>query len=223
MYLKNNRVANILLVSLLVLITAASQTLPAKSEEVVGQQAASRELLLKTQNDITVEITSAKVINTGAELGICYTTPDNGEWRPMPGQLLYGAYEVYPDEIEFLEGESMADGKNPGTRCALIRYRIADLSTLAAPVKFSILQFYAPGREMYTPCEELQQRLNTSPKAQAYGLKAGCTLSSDGNVSVMLVEHDPSVTETEAGKTLDQIAKAEVDGPWEFTIKELER
>ena len=179
--------------------------------------------LSKTQNDITVEVTSAKIVGTGIEIGVCYTAPDNGEWRPMPGHLFYDDYEVFPDEIEFLAKEILADGKNAGTRCALIRYRIEDLNTFVTPVEFSILQVYAPGREMYTPCQELQQRLDTNPKARAYGLKANCTEASDGNVFVTLAGHDPSVANDEASEMLDKIAKAEFAGPWEFTINEIER
>ena len=194
MHTKTSRVVNIIVVSLLILTTSISiglyfsqpqgtalannvpaqqipQEQPAQAviEQATHQEASlkTQETLSKTQNDITVEITSAKVISTGVEIGICYTAPDNAEWRPMPGLLLYGEYEGYPDEIEFLEGEILADGKNTGTRCALIRYRIDDPNTLATPVEFSIIKFYAPGREMYTPCQELQQRLDSNPKAKA--------------------------------------------------------
>nr|MDQ3004089.1 hypothetical protein [Chloroflexota bacterium] len=186
-------------------------------------QDASKDVLSKTQNDIMVEISSAKVINTGVEIGICYTAPDNGEWRPLPGHLFYDKYEVYPDEIEFLADEILADGKNTGTRCALIRYRIEDLNTLTTPVEFSILRFYAPGREMYTPCQELQQKLDSNPKAKAYGLKAKCTETSDGGISVSLIDHDKSVSKDKASKALDEIAKGEVIGLWEFTITEIEK
>lgn len=92
---------------------------------------------------------------------------------------------------------------------------------ISAPMRFSILRFYAPGREMYTPCQELQQRLNTNPKANAYGLKANCTDGSDGTISVTLIENNKSVTKDKASKLLDEIARAEVDGPWEFTITEI--
>jgi len=199
------------------------QSIPNQKQPIkISPEVINEEVLTRTVNDIVVEITSAQSI-TGMEIGICYTTPDNGEWYPMPGHLFYGKYEVYPDEIEFLDNEILADGKNTGTRCALIRYLIDDLSTLTTPIEFSILQFYAPGREMYSPCEELQQRLDTNPKAQAYGLKMECKEASDGNVSVTLVGHNQSVAKEEAGKTLDEIAEAEVVGPWEFTINELER
>jgi hypothetical protein len=245
MHTKNNRVRNILVVSLLVLATGisagfyfsrpqtvalansepAQQSLPVpeKTADAVMLQDASEDVLSETQNEITVEITSAKVISTGVEIGICYTTLDGGEWYPMPGLLFYDKYEGYPDEIEFLEGEILSDGKNTGTRCALIRYRIDDLNTLVTPVEFSILKFYAPGREMYTPCQELQQRLDTNPKAKAYGLKAKCVENSDGTISATLLDHAKSVSNDHAKQALDKIAKAEVVGPWEFTINEIER
>ena len=35
--------------------------------------------LSKTNNDIKVDVTSARIISTGIEIGICYTAPDNGE------------------------------------------------------------------------------------------------------------------------------------------------
>lgn len=245
MYNKNNRAANIFVVSLLVLATAVSigfyfsrpqtaalannkpaqESLPAseKPADVVMPQDASKTVLSKTQNDITVEITSTKIISTGVEIGICYTTLDGGEWYPMPGHLFYGEYEVFPDEYEFLEGEILADGKNTGTRCALVRYRIEDLSTITTPLKFSVLRFYAPGREMYTPCQELQQRLDTNPKAKAYGLQAKCTQAGDGSVSLALTGNNKSVTDEKASKLLNDIAKAEVVGLWEFTITTIEK
>lgn len=249
MHTKRSKITNVIVISLLVLTTIISvgfylsrpqtvasannepaqqaQALPGasieKPAETSIQQSASQDVLSKTQNDITVKITSAKVISTGVEIGVCYTAPDNGEWRPMPGHLFYGEHEVLPDEIEFLDNEMVADGKNTGTRCALIRYRIDDLNILTTPVEFSILRFYAPSREMYTPCQELQQRLATNPKAKAYGLKAKCTETGDGNISVMLADHSRSIANEKASKVLDEIAKAEVAGTWEFTINDIER
>lgn len=240
---KNNKVTNILIVSLLVLIASVSigfyfsrpqasvlasnvlvpQTVQGEPVEAVIQQNVNRVTFSKKQNDITVEITSTKIIATGIEIGICYTALDNGEWRPMPGHLFYGTYEIYPDEIEFMPDEKLANGKNTGTRCALIRYRVDDPGTLAVPVEFSILQFYAPGREMYSPCQELQQRLSTNPKANAYGLKAKCEETSDGNIAVTLVDNDKSVAKDKASKLLDEIAKGEIAGPWEFIITEIEK
>lgn len=250
MHTKTSKVINIIVVGLLILTTSISigfyfsqpqrsalannepveQVPDEKPAQPVTEQDTSQqvpvkvqETLLKTKNDIAVEITSTKVISTGVQIGICYTAPDNGEWRPMPGHLFYGQYDIYPDEIEFLEEEKLADGKNTGTRCALVRYRIEDLNTLVTPIEFSILKFYAPGRERYTPCQELQQRLDSNPKAKAYGLKAKCVENSDGTISTTLLDHAKSVANDRAKQVLEEIAKAEIDGPWEFTIEELER
>ena len=76
---------------------------------------------------------------------------------------------------------------------------------------------------MYTPCQELQQRLDTNPKAKAYGLKAKCVETGDGNISVTLVGNDKSIEKDKASKALDEIAKAEVAGPWVFTINDIQR
>lgn len=140
----------------------------------------------------------------------------------MPGHLFYGQYEVLPDEIQFLENEILADGTNTGTRCALIRYRIDNLNTIAPPITFSVLQFYAPGREMYSPCEEFQQRLGTNSQAQPYGLQATCQENVDGSTSVTLVGRNESVSVEEAQKALEMISSAEVIGNWEFTITQIE-
>jgi hypothetical protein len=241
---KNKKSASIILVSLLILATIVSvgfyfsrpssvvsasdepSTQSAQitvAEEIATPQTNSQEALTATQNDITVKVTSAQVISTGVEIGICYTALDNGEWRPMPAHLFYGKYEIYPDEMEFLADEILADEKNTGTRCALVRYRVDDLNTITTPIKFSILKFYAPGREMYSPCEELQQRLNTNPQAQSYGLKAKCEENADGSTNVTLIGNDKSVTIDEAQKALNTIASAEVSGNWEFTITDIKR
>ena len=37
------------------------------------------------------------------------------------------------------------------------------------------------------------------------------------------LKHDKSVTENDASKMLDEIAKGEVLGPWVFTIDEIKR
>jgi hypothetical protein len=74
---------------------------------------------------------------------------------------------------------------------------------------------------MYFPCQEVQQRLNTNPKAQAHGLKIKCSEKADGNRDVTLVGNDNSITHDEAQKELDVIANAEVQGNWTFTITDL--
>lgn len=74
---------------------------------------------------------------------------------------------------------------------------------------------------MYSPCQEVQQRLDTNPKAQEYGLKINCSEKSDGNRDVTLLGNDNSITKDEAQKVLDVIANAEVQGSWIFTITDL--
>lgn len=182
----------------------------------------SIEILSETVNDITVKITSAKIIETGVEIGICFTTLDGGEWYPMPGHLFYSTYEIYPDEFEFTT-ETLADGKNFGERCALVRYRIDELENITTPIQFSIIGMHAPQREMYTPCQEFQQRLETHPKANAYGLKAKCTETGNNSIFVELVDNAKSVDKEQAKGLLNQIAKAEIVGPWEFTITTIEK
>ncbi|MBI2757583.1 MAG: hypothetical protein HYX49_02800 [Chloroflexi bacterium] len=238
---KKNNVVTVLTISLLVVITIASisfyfsrpqavasassaptqQILPTVSVQIAAPQTNIPEVLTAAQNDVTVNVTSAKVIDTGIEIGICYTTLDNGEWYPMPGPITYGKYKVAPKELGFLDNEIPADGKNTGTRCAFVRYNIDDLTTITTPISFSILKFYAPPREMYTPCQEVQQRLNTNPKAQAHSLKIKCSEKADGNRDVTLVGNDNSITSDEAQKELDVIANAEVQGNWTFTITDL--
>jgi hypothetical protein len=197
------------------------QILPTVSTQIATPQTNIPEVLTATQNDVTVTVTSAKVIDTGIEIGICYTTLDNGEWYPMPGPISYGKYKAHFKEFGFLDNEIPADGKNTGTRCAFIRYNIDDLTTITTPINFSIVKFYAPPREMYSPCQEVQQRLDTNPKAQAYGLKIKCSEKADGNRDVTLLGNDNSITHDEVQKVLDVISNAEVQGNWTFTITNL--
>ncbi len=173
-------------------------------------------------NDITVKITSAKIIETGVEIGICFTALDGGEWRPAPGHLFYSSYEIYPDELEFTT-ETLADKENFGERCALVRYRIEDKENITTPIQFSIMSMYAIPREMYTPCQEFQQRLETSPQANALGVVANCVENGNGGFSVELMSNARSVDAEQARMIVNQIAKAEVGGPWEFTITEIEK
>lgn len=201
---------------------AVEQSLPNQNEAVgVSPQVVAKIVLSKTEKDITVEITSAKIISTGVEIGICYTTLDGGDWYPTPGHLFYSTYEIYPDEYGFTT-EEKANGNNPGKRCALVRYRIDDLENITTPLQFSLIDIVAHPREM-PACQNFQERLDTSSKAKAYGLKAKCEEMSDGNIAVTLIDNDKSVAKDKASKLLDEIAKGEIVGPWEFTITDLEK
>ncbi len=206
-----------------------------------------RELPALTVNDIKVEVTSVKLtqfnrevytetgegtytyqltgyaLTHGVEIGICYTAPDDGEWRARVGQLIFGENSIYADSIEFLEGEILADGKNTGVRCALVIYLIEDPETITLPMEFSIAYFYAPYRELYSPCQEMQQRLSTSPKAQEYGLKINCIDDAEKGALVSLEEYSKSVSAEEAQKVFDVIATSEVHGEWKFILNDLEK
>ena len=175
----------------------------------------------KTVNGITVRVTSVKRIETGIEVGVCYATPDGGDWYPLPGNLSYSTYETRPDEFEFTS-EVKADGKKMGERCVLIRYRVEEPSNISTPIKFSLTGLSAIPREL-PPCEDLQQRLSTSPKAQAYGLKARCSYDAQGGLSVTLIEKTSSVTQAQAQQALDEMVKGEINGPWEFLITQIDQ
>jgi hypothetical protein len=216
-------------------------------DELQTSSEIARELPVLTVNDTTVEITSVKAtqfnrevyaetgkdtytyqlvgyaLTHGVEIGICYTAPDDGEWRPWVGNLIYDKYVVYPDSITILEGETLADGKKSGTRCALILYVIEDPDSVILPLEFSITRFYAPGRELYSPCQEMQQRLATSPKAQKYGLKISCTDDAEKGPSISLDEYSKSVNAEEAQKVFDVIATSEVHGEWKFVLTDIEK
>jgi hypothetical protein len=240
MQTKNNSLFLTIITGLLVVAAVASigfyisrpQTSAAAVENVEKQispvnnipdassKSAYKSVLSNKVNDITVEITSAKIISTGVEIGICYTTLDGGDWYPVPGHLFYSTHDVYPDEYEFTT-EQKADANNLGRRCVLVRYRVDDLSTIVAPLQFSLADLVAHPREM-PACQNFQERLDTNSKAKAYGLKAKCIETADGNVAVTLVSNNNSVAKDKASKLLDDIAKGEVAGPWEFTITELE-
>lgn len=175
----------------------------------------------KTINDITVELTSAKIIKTGIEMVICYTTPDGGDWYTTPGSISFSTYEIFADEAELLN-EQKADEKNTGKRCEAIRYRIDEPDTISTPIRFSVLSFWAVPKELL-PCENLQQRLDTSPKAKTYGLKVNCSYDEQTGLSVVLADKLPSIAQSEAQQVLDEIIKGEVFGPWDFTITELKK
>lgn len=222
---------SIIIVSLIVLASCSSNknlvgsenSLPNQNETVnISPQMTDKDVLSKTVNDIKVEITSAKVIDSGVEIGACYATPDGGDWYPTPGHLYYDTHEIYPDQYGFTT-EEKTDGNKQGKRCLLVYYRIDDLETITTPMEFSINDLEARPLEMFSACQNFQERLATSPKAKGYGLKANCTENGDGNISVTLNTHDPSVAKVEASKTLDEIVKAEVEGPWVFAINEIER
>lgn len=243
MHTNGNNVTNILVISLLILTTSISigfyssrpqstvvagnnsieQSLSDQDQVVIiPPQTAGKEILAQKVNEVVVEITSTKVISTGVEIGICYSTLDGGDWYPTPGHLFYSTYEIYPDEYEFTT-EEKANGNKVGKRCALVRYRIDDLESISTPIEFTVINFEARPLEMFSACQNFQERLATNPKAKAYGLKAKCKENGDGSFSVSLDGHAKSVAKDNASKALDEIAQGVVSGPWVFTIDEIER
>lgn len=97
------------------------------------------------------------------------------------------------------------------------------MESITTPVRFSIEDFVAHPLEMFSLCQNFQERLVTNPKAKAYGLKAMCVENSDATISVTLLDHAVSVSNEHANQVLNELAKGEINGPWEFTITELER
>lgn len=172
--------------------------------------------------DILVELTHAKIIATGVEIGVCYATPDSGDWYPVFEHLFYGSSEIYPDEFEFLT-EERADGNQYGKRCVAVRYKIDDTGSITTPMRFGVDEIFAIPREG-SACDHIQARLDTSPKARAYGLKVKCVEFENGTQSsVELIEHDPAVDRAAAQQALDAIVQGTLTGPWTFVITEVHR
>lgn len=172
--------------------------------------------------DILVEVTHAKIISTGMEIGVCYATPDSGDWYPVFQHLFFGDQEIYPDEFEFLT-EERADGSRYGKRCVAVRYKIDDTGSITTPMRFGVEEIFAIPREG-SACENIQARLDTSPKASAYGLKGKCVEFENGTQFTMdLIEHDPAIDQAAAQQALDAIVQGSMTGPWTFVITEIER
>ncbi len=172
--------------------------------------------------DILVEVTHTKVIPTGVEIGVCYTTPDSGDWYPVFEHLFFGSQEIYPDEFEFLS-EERADGNQYGKRCVAVRYKIDDTGSITTPLRFGVEEIFAIPREG-NACDNIQARLETSPKARAYGLKVKCEEFDNGTqFSVELMEHDAAVDRAAAQQALDAIVQGSMTGPWTFVVTEIER
>jgi hypothetical protein len=178
--------------------------------------------LSQTVGDVTVTVKYAKVIPTGIEIGICYTTLDGGEWYSMPDPIKVDSKEIKPDESGFTN-ETLATANTTGERCEFIRYKLAGSDTISTLIGFSIKALDAEPREMYSPCQEVQQRIDTSPKAQAAGVKMNCTENADGQAVAELSGFNPTFSREEAQQILDQIVGQMVNGPWVFTIDKLEK
>lgn len=185
----------------------------------ITSQPNNQDVRTQLSNGITLTVTSVKTIATGIQVGVCYSTPDGGDWYQSPGHLFFSSYEILPDEAE-MNSERKADGLSMGERCEDIRYRINDLKSITTPIKFSVINIFAVAREM-PPCDYFQLRLSTSPAARAAGIKATCIVNSDGSVSATLLNNIASVSQVNAQKTLDEVLSGEVKGPWAFTINTL--
>ena len=175
----------------------------------------------KIKDDITVTLIAAKLIDTGIEVDVCFTTLDGGEWIGFYGPLEYGTYAIPPDEAGLI-GEQKADANNTGTVCELVRYRIDDLTSVTTPIQFSVVEVRAIPKEM-PACEDFFLRFNTNPQAKALGLQAQCVESDQGLPVVTLTGHAPSVAQEQAQTALDRIVQDAIQGPWEFTITDLQK
>lgn len=199
--------------------TDSVQTKALSTQEIQG---AGKQALAQTVGGILVEVTSAKIIDTGVEIEVCYATQDDGDWYPIFSHLFFSTYEVYPDEFDFLT-EVKADGSKYGKRCVAVRYKIEDLDAITTPIQFGIEELYAVPREGHA-CERLQERLDTNPKAKAYGLKVKCSeVESSTQLSVELVDYDKVMDKDEAKKVLDDIVQGSFTGPWTFSINEIQK
>lgn len=176
----------------------------------------------QTVGDITVTVKYAKVIPTGVEIGICFTTIDGGEWYFSSGPLLLNGKEIKPDQFGFTT-EIIADASKTGERCGFVQYLTDGTATNDQPIGYSVSFLHSPAREMFTPCLELQQRIDTSSKAQAAGVKIKCAENTDGKPEVQLTDFNPSSSQEIAQQILDQIVENIVPGPWEFTIDKIEK
>jgi hypothetical protein len=181
-----------------------------------NSQAMNSDTLSQTIGDITVEITYAKIIPSGVEIGLCYATPDGGDWYPGPGALQINSQNILPDEAGFTS-EIAADGTNMGKRCGFIRYRVENLTNSDASLNFVLKDIHAIPREM-PACQNLQQRIDTNPKAVKLGLKISCDDDGEQIISTKIIAYDSSFTSNEAQTELNMILLGSVNGPWEFSI-----
>lgn len=202
--------------------TSTTDSVQTNAQSTQDTQGEEKQALARTVEGILVEVTSAKIIDSGVEIEVCYATQDNGDWYPIFSHLFFSTYEVYPDEFDFLT-EVRADGSKYGKRCVAVRYKIEDLDAITPPIQFGIEELYAVPREGHA-CERLQERLDTNPKAKAYGLKVKCSeVESNTQWSVELVDHNKTVDEDEAKKVLDEIVQGSLTGPWTFTLNEIQK
>jgi hypothetical protein len=177
--------------------------------------------LSQTVGEVTVTLKYAKKIDSGLEIGICYTTLDGGEWYSLPDSIQMEGAKVKPDEAGF-GAEIKADATKTGERCEFIRYKIDEENKITTPIKFAIKSLNAVPREMYSACEEVQQRIDTNPAAQAAGIKMDCKVNDNGFAEATLTDHNPATSQQDAQAILDQIVNREIKGPWDFTITEIE-
>jgi hypothetical protein len=218
-------------------------------DDMVGTEIAREEKKWPsaTSNGITVQITSVKLTQVerlkfetdkdgnprlvpgefdlvdALEIGMCYTAPDDGEWRIFSRGISFGDYQIFDVSYEIFEGEKLADGKEFGMRCGAARYLLQDgAKSLVMPVRYSIEFFSAAQRENHTPCQEIQQRWRTNPLAQEYGMKISCQDDFAKGPTVTLDDYSKSVNREDAQWVFDMLTTAQVPGHWEFVLTEIE-
>lgn len=76
-----------------------------QSVNQAGPQPSTQDMHTQTVNGIPVTLISVKIISTGIQVDICYSTPDGGDWYQLPGNLFYGEYVIPPDEAEIISDQ----------------------------------------------------------------------------------------------------------------------
>ena len=102
--------------------------------------------------------------------GICFTAPDDGEWKVIPGSAKAGGIEIMADTLA-IGGVVPATAERPGRICGQLGYDITGLELeWDKSINLTVRSLFAqPGER--NPCSDIQHRFETNSQAQSMGIR----------------------------------------------------
>ena len=194
-----------------------------------------------TQNGITMDLVSLDIVSvpqtrrsgiwseTGFYdmllAGICFTAPDDGEWKVIPGSAKAGGIEIMADTLA-IGGVVPATAERPGRICGQMGYDITGLELeWDKSINLTVRSLFAqPGER--NPCSDIQHRFETNSQAQSMGIRLSCTDNVDNewirgpeNYTLTVEDWDHQKwTQAEAQEMIEDILDYVIEGNWKFEI-----
>ena len=159
------------------------------------------------------------------QLGICFKTPDDGDWFILPGDSRLGEQEFFP--FSFIPEKIIRASKDAqGEICGQLQYDLTNVQmTDNDSISLVISELYAAPREG-SPCDDILHRYETNLEAQKMNLHLSCVdkyesddIRSDIDYILTAESFNESTDSIETiQKEIEKILSPHVEGNWTFYI-----